>query len=73
MFLYGDNSGAILILRANDKAAAATEIQTLPYVKEGLLTALITPLVPYPPLASLYGKDGRALPEWWSAAVPGDH
>ena len=67
IFLLTDQSGAMLIVKAPDISATERDAQSLPYVREGVLTAQVVGLAPYPPLLERLERQGRTPPDWWMA------
>jgi hypothetical protein len=55
MYFRQDESSAVLILECADVEEAKSLLNTLPLVREGLITLDVIPLVPYPGLARLFG------------------
>ena len=53
-YFRDDQPAAVLILECDDVDAAQKVLDTLPLVKEGLITFDIIPLVPYPGLSRLF-------------------
>jgi hypothetical protein len=55
MYFRQDESSAVLILECDSVEQARGLLDTLPLVREGLITFDVIPLVPYPGLARLFG------------------
>ena len=55
LYFRQDESSAVLILECADVEEAKGFLNTLPLVREGLITFDVIPLVPYPGLARLFG------------------
>jgi hypothetical protein len=55
MYFRQDESSAVLILECEGAEEAKEALDTLPLVREGLITFDVIPLVPYPGLARLFG------------------
>jgi muconolactone delta-isomerase len=57
LYFRQDYPGAVLILECANVAEAKELLNTLPLVKEGLITFDIIPLVPYPGFARLFAAE----------------
>ncbi len=57
MYFRQDYPSAVLILECEDVEQAENVLNTLPLVKEGLITFDIIPLVPYPGFARLFATN----------------
>ena len=57
LYFRQDRSDAILVLECADVAEANQVFNTLPLVKEGLITFDIIPLIPYPGFSRLFAKE----------------
>ena len=55
LYFRQDESSAVLILECADVEEAKSFLNTLPLVREGLITFDVIPLVPYPGFARLFG------------------
>jgi muconolactone delta-isomerase len=55
LYFRQDESSAVLILECADIEEAKSLLNTLPLVREGMITFDVIPLVPYPGLARLFG------------------
>jgi muconolactone delta-isomerase len=55
LYFRQDKSSAVLILECADIEEAKSLLNTLPLVREGMITFDVIPLVPYPGLARLFG------------------
>jgi hypothetical protein len=56
LYFRQDRSEAVLMLECADVAEAHDILQTLPLVKEGLITFDVIPLKPYPGFARLFAE-----------------
>jgi muconolactone delta-isomerase len=56
LYFQKDRHSAVLILECADVEEAQTVLNTLPLVKEGLITFEIIPLVPYPGFSRLFAE-----------------
>jgi hypothetical protein len=57
MYFRQDWPGAVLVLECADVEEANAVLNTLPLVKEGLITFEIIPLVPYPGFSRLFDEE----------------
>lgn len=57
MYFRQDQATAILILECTDVKEAQKALNTLPLVKERLITFDIVPLIPYPGFSRLFSKE----------------
>jgi muconolactone delta-isomerase len=57
LYFRRDRSEAVLILECADVDEAHEVLNTLPLVKEGLITFEVIPLEPYPGFARLFAKE----------------
>ena len=57
LYFRQDRSDAVLVLECADVAEANQVLNTLPLVKEGLITFDIIPLIPYPGFSRLFAKE----------------
>jgi muconolactone delta-isomerase len=57
LYFRQDRSDAVLVLECADLAEANQVLDTLPLVKEGLITFDIIPLIPYPGFSRLFTKE----------------
>jgi muconolactone delta-isomerase len=57
LYFCRDYSSAVLMLECADVAEASEILSSLPLAKAGLITFELTPLVPYPGFARLFGED----------------
>jgi hypothetical protein len=55
LYFRQDEPSAVLILECKDVEEAFGFLNTLPLVREGLITFDVIPLVPYPGFARLFG------------------
>jgi hypothetical protein len=58
LYFRQDWPGAVLILECRDIEGAVEALDSLPQVKEGLITFEIIPLKPYPGFARLFTSSG---------------
>lgn len=65
LFMYGDHSGALMLVRAADETTATADARALPYVAAGLLDAKVRQLGAYPPLVQQRREADREVPAWW--------
>lgn len=56
LYFRADRSEAVLMLKCADVNDAQQTLMALPLVKAGLITFEVTPLVPYPGFARLFGE-----------------
>ena len=56
IYFRGDQNKAVLILECADVEEAKSLLDTLPLVKEGLITFEVIPLVPYPGFERLFDE-----------------
>jgi muconolactone delta-isomerase len=56
IYFRGDRSEAVLILECSDKEEAEQLLDTLPLVREGLISFDVIPLIPYPGFERLFGE-----------------
>jgi muconolactone delta-isomerase len=56
IYFRADRSDAVLVLECADVAEARQVLETLPLVREKLITFEIIPLKPYPGLARLFAR-----------------
>lgn len=56
LYFRQDEPSAVLILECEGAEKAKEVLNTLPLVREGLITFDIIPLVPYPGFSRLFGK-----------------
>jgi len=57
LYFRRDRSEAVLVLECADVDAAHEVLNTLPLVKEGLITFEVIPLGPYPSFARLFAEE----------------
>ncbi len=57
LYFRADRSDAVLVLECPDIKEASRVLDTLPLVKEGLITFDLIPLRPYPGFARLFATD----------------
>jgi muconolactone delta-isomerase len=57
LYFRQDRSDAVLMLECADVAEANRVLDTLPLVKEGLITFDIIPLMPYPGFSRLFAEE----------------
>jgi hypothetical protein len=57
LYFRADRSDAVLVLECPDIEEAKLALDTLPLVKEGLVTFDLIPLRPYPGFARLFATD----------------
>jgi muconolactone delta-isomerase len=58
LYFRADRHEAVLVLECPDMDAARAAPDSLPLVREGLITFEIIPLAPYPGFARLFGDGG---------------
>jgi len=58
MYFRGDQPTAVLLLECADVREANDVLDTLPLVREGLITFDVIPLKPYPGFARLFAQEG---------------
>jgi len=63
LYFRADRSEAVLVLECADVEEAKHALDTLPLVKEGLITFDLIPLRPYPGLARLFATDAKRVSE----------
>lgn len=56
LYFRQDNHSAVLVLECRDVEEAASVLETLPLVKEGLIAFDIVPLVAYPGFSRLFAE-----------------
>lgn len=56
LYFRNDQSSAVLVLECSDTKEASQILQTLPLVKEGLITFEIIPLTSYPGFSRLFAN-----------------
>ena len=56
LYFREDETSAVLILECKDKSVAEDVLNSLPLVKEGLITFDIIPLIPYPGFSRLFAE-----------------
>jgi muconolactone delta-isomerase len=57
LYFRADRSEAVLVLECDSLEDAQQALETLPLVREGLITFDLIPLVAYPGFARLFGED----------------
>lgn len=60
LYFRNDQSSAVLILECTDTKEASQILQTLPLVKEGLITFEVIPLKAYPGFSRLFANKPKA-------------
>jgi hypothetical protein len=61
LYFRADRDDAVLVLECASEGEANEVLNTLPLVKEGLITFDLIPLAPYPGFSRLFGKLRRFL------------
>ena len=54
MYFRGDQASAVLILESSNVEEANKKLKQLPFVKAGLITFELVPLIPYPGFSRLF-------------------
>ena len=60
LYFRNDQSSAVLILECTDTKEASQILQTLPLVKEGLITFEVIPLKAYPGFSRLFANKAKS-------------
>ena len=60
LYFRNDQSSAVLILECTDTKEASKILQTLPLVKEGLITFEVIPLKAYPGFSRLFANKAKS-------------
>lgn len=60
LYFRQDWPGAVLVLECADVQEAKEVLNTLPLVKEGLITFEVIPLIPYPGFSRLFAEENSA-------------
>lgn len=73
IYLFADMSGAVILLDTETEAEAAEAIESLPMVREKVLTPDIRPMTVWPEMCRMLSEKGMPDPEWWPRQRQGEN